>query len=211
MGVSIDIGEVNVLAEPACVVGQGGDVCKESAQGTLAAVRERYSTRPSSGAYAAIEASRPGKAAVVQERAVRIVIGVHRHQRSQGLSIADARAGRILVQPVHVKIEPRAIRAVALAAYSPQCMSPAIVCAVISEAFALRVHRKARRPFAREGNGRSKIEAKGAVTSSANGQRFVLCSGILVHDMDDADKRSGDIGDLSGSAHHFSTFGVILE
>src|SRR5439155_20744534 len=188
MGVSIDIGEVNVLAEPACVVGQGGDVCKESAQGTLAAVRERYSTRPSSGAYAAIEASRPGKAAVIQERAVGIVIGVHRYQRSQGLSIADARAGRILVQPVHVEIEPRAIRAVALAPHSPQRMSPAIVCAVIAEGFALRVQRKARRPFAREWNGRRKLEAEGAVTSSADGQGSLLCSGILVQDVNDADK-----------------------
>src|SRR5258708_12798371 len=88
-------------------------------------------------------------------------------------------------------------------------MSAAIVCAVISEAFALRVHRKARRPFAREGNGRRKIEAKGAVTSSANGQRFVLCSGILVRDMDDADKRSGAIGNRGRSAHHFNTFDVI--
>src|SRR6266446_3905461 len=101
MGVGIDIGEVNVLAEPACVVGSGGDAFKESAQAALAAVRERYSSRPSSGAYAAIEAGRPGKAAVVQERAVGIVIGVHRYQRSQGRSNADPRAGRILVQPVH--------------------------------------------------------------------------------------------------------------
>src|SRR5712691_7947451 len=170
MSVGIDVGKVNVLAEPVRVVGDSGDVFKESAQAALAAERERYSSRPSSGAYAAIEASRPGKAAVVQERAVGIVIGVHRYQRSQGLSIADARAGRILVQPVHVEIEPRAIRAVALAAYSPQCMSPAIVCAVISEAFALRIQRKARGPFARQGNGRRKIEAKGAVTSSADGQ-----------------------------------------
>src|SRR5260221_5042353 len=114
-----------------------------------------------------------------------------------------------MIEPVHVEIEPSAIRAVALAPYSPQRMSPAIVCAVISEAFALRVHRKARRPFAGEGNGRRKIEAKGAVTSSANGQRFVLFSGILVHDMDDADKRSGAIGDRGWAAHHFNTFDVI--
>src|SRR5437660_526707 len=188
MSVGIDVGKVNVLAEPACVVGRGGDVFKESAQAALAAVRERYSSRPSSGAYAAIEAGRAGKTAVVQERAVGIVIGVHRYQRSQGLTIADARAGRILVQPVHVEIEPRAIRAVAFAPYSPQRMSPAIVCAVIAEAFALCVQRKARRPFAREWNGSRKLDAEGAVTSSADGQRFLLGSGILVHDMDDADK-----------------------
>src|SRR5262249_26903380 len=159
-----------------------------SAQGALAAVRERYSARPRSGAYVAVEASRPGKAMVVQERALGIVIGIHRHQRSQRRSNADARAGRILVQPVQVEIEPLPIRAVALGLYSPQRMSPAIICAVITESFALRVKRKARGPLVREGNGRRKMDAEGAITSSEDGQGPLFCGGILVHDMDDPDK-----------------------
>src|SRR5262245_22793283 len=136
MSVRIDVGEVNVLAEPVRVVGLSVDVFEESAQGALAAVGERDSARPRSGADSAVEAGCPGKAAVVQKRAFGIVIGIHRYQRSQGRSHADARAGRILVQPVHVEIEPLAIRAVALALYSPQRMSTAIVCAVSAESLA---------------------------------------------------------------------------
>src|SRR5262249_54850222 len=112
-------------------------------------------------------------------------------------------------QPVHVEIEPLAIRAVALVLYSPQRMSSAIVCAVIAESFALPVQRKTRGPFARERKRSRKMDAEGAVSSSADGQRPLLCSGVFMHDMDNADKSSGAIGDRSGAAHHFNAFDVI--
>src|SRR4051812_26282120 len=146
---------------------------------------------------------------IVEERAARIMVGVDWNVGRKRWAFPKTRAVRVLVEPVHVEVEPDSVYARILSFNPPQTMTAAVGFTWIAEAESFGVKRQARLPLATE-RDRGRKRAAAALETSAM-QFHVAVGGIhsAVDDVDYADKRCRSIGDRGGTAHDFDALHVV--
>src|SRR2546422_7742227 len=176
MGIDVHIGEVDPLFYAVGIVSRLR-VITERREKTpiviLAALRNAASGRPEGSPDVPIEAKHASESMIVEEGVLGVVICVDRVLGREGKAVAHTGAGRILIQPVHIDIEPSAFFFDGLSCHPPQTMTAAIFGSIVTEADSLPVDREARRPSAEEWNRRSERTATAAVASPVDSERSI--------------------------------------
>src|SRR5882757_326075 len=116
---------------------------------------------------------------IVEKGACGIVIGIHRNLGQQMIGeasnhsstpscilFARTRTRRVLVEPIHVRIEPDALIVYRLVSNPPQSMAPTVFGPLVPEALPFSIHRKSGVPVASQRNGSRERSATAVIAAT---------------------------------------------
>src|SRR5262245_51640559 len=106
MRIDIDIGQLNVLAQAAGIVGYVRQILQETTKAFLPTVRYARSRGPMPVGCRQVEPGHQGSSVVIEKSTFRVVVRIDRHERRKCRPLSRSRTSRVLVEPVQVCVEP---------------------------------------------------------------------------------------------------------
>jgi hypothetical protein len=205
--VEVDVRLLDVLADPARVVAARVEVGQEAAEGVRLAPAHGQRARPPSSEGRPVVARRQREPAVVEERALGVVVGVDRDAAAERRTLARRRARGILVDDAAVQVQAE------LSGAEGTRVPPQDVAAVVRGPVVLEPRlgavgdQRRGEPAPRE---RERQEAGTALVAAAGHPGSPrACTRVLVHDLDDADERRRTVHDGRRAAQHLDAVEVV--